>query len=412
MSGEASRKALLVCGIASSLLYALMIWTIRYEGYDLVSQVPSELVAIGAPTQRLWTMLGAIYTLLVAAFGWGIWRSAGRHRTVRIVGGLVLAYGSLGLLWPFAPMHQREVLAAGGGTLSDTMHLALGAMTVFLMFLAIGFGARAFGMRFRVYSIASIVVLLAFGVLTFLDAPRLEANLPTPWIGLWERINISVFLLWVVVLATVLWRTGTSKESHIMSSPSPFTTPEGEARFLAAYDAALTLWPVPYEERDIPTRFGVTHVVAAGPTNAPVLVLLHGYMATSVMWAPNIADFSRDYRVYAIDIMGQPSKSVPGDPIRDVTDYVAWLTATLDGLGVGRVSLVGMSFGGWIALQYAAAAPERIQRLVLLSPGGFLPMVKQFVLRGMLLAFFPTRFTVNSFMRWAGITAEGRQACA
>ena len=385
-----------------------MIWTIRYEGYNLVSQVPSELTAIGAPTQRLWALLGSIYTLLVAAFGWGIWRSAGRNRTVRIVGGLVLAYASLGLLWPFAPMHQREVLAAGGGTLSDTMHVALGAVTVFLMFLAIGFGARAFGKRFRLYSIASIVVLLAFGMLTFLDAPRLQANLPTPWIGLWERINISVFLLWVVVLATVLWRTGTSKESHIMSPPSPFTTPEGEAKFLAAYDAALKLWPVPYEELDIPTRFGMTHVVAAGPTNAPALVLLHGYMATSVMWAPNIADFSRDYRVYAIDIMGQPSKSVPGDSIRDATDYVAWLTATLDGLDVGRVSLVGMSFGGWIALQYAVAAPERIQRLVLLSPGGFLPMVKQFGLRGMLMAFFPTRFTVNSFMRWAGIT--GRDA--
>ena len=187
MSGEASRKALLVCGIASSLLYALMIWTIRYEGYNLVSQVPSELTAIGAPTQRLWVLLGPIYTLLVAAFGWGIWRSAGENFTVRLVGGLVLAYASLGLLWPFAPMHQREVLAAGGGTLSDTMHVALGGVTVFLMFLAIGFGARAFGKRFRLYSIGSIVVLLAFGALTFVDASRLQANLPTPWIGLWER---------------------------------------------------------------------------------------------------------------------------------------------------------------------------------------------------------------------------------
>jgi hypothetical protein len=42
--------------------------------------------------------------------------------------------------------------------------------------------------------------------LTFWDAPRLQADLPTPWIGLWERINISVFLAWVVVLATVLLR--------------------------------------------------------------------------------------------------------------------------------------------------------------------------------------------------------------
>jgi hypothetical protein len=75
--GEAWRKALLVCGIASSLLYAVMIWAIRYEGYKSVSQFPSELTAIGAPTQRLWALLAPICTLLVAAFGWGIWRSAG-----------------------------------------------------------------------------------------------------------------------------------------------------------------------------------------------------------------------------------------------------------------------------------------------------------------------------------------------
>jgi pimeloyl-ACP methyl ester carboxylesterase len=77
------RRTLLACGIASSLLYALMIWAIRYEGYNLFSQVPSELTAVGAPTQRLWALLGPIYTLLVAAFGWGIWRSAGRNRAVR-----------------------------------------------------------------------------------------------------------------------------------------------------------------------------------------------------------------------------------------------------------------------------------------------------------------------------------------
>ena len=122
------------------------------------------------------------------------------------MGGLILAYGSLGLLWPFAAMHRREVLAAGGATWSDTLHVALGGVTVLLMFLAIGFGAVAFGKRFRVYSMVSAVVLLAFGALTFADAPRLQANLPTPWIGLWERINISVFLVWVVVVAAVLLR--------------------------------------------------------------------------------------------------------------------------------------------------------------------------------------------------------------
>jgi hypothetical protein len=217
---EAARKTLLFCGIASSLLYAAMIWAIRYEGYNPLSQVPSELTAVGAPTQALWVRLGWIYTVLEAAFGIGLWLWAGRNRAVRIVGGLILAHASLGLLWPFAPMHQREMLAAGGGTRGDTMHIVLAAGTVVLMFVAIGFGATAFGTRFRLYSINTIVVLLAFGGLTFLEAPRLQANLPTPWIGLWERINISVFLLWVVVLAAVLWRTGAEARSSAVGGAS------------------------------------------------------------------------------------------------------------------------------------------------------------------------------------------------
>ena len=211
-SHQARRRFVLACGIASSLLYGADDLGDSIRGLQPLFSGPER-------TDRDWradtSAVGAagwIYTVLVAAFGFGLWRSAGRNRAVRIVGGLILAYASLGLLWPFAAMHQREVLAAGGGTLSDTVHVVLGGVTVFLMFLAIGFGATAFGKRFRLYSIASIVVLLAFGALTFLEAPRLQANLPTPWIGLWERINISVFLLWVAVLATALWRTGTAQE--------------------------------------------------------------------------------------------------------------------------------------------------------------------------------------------------------
>ena len=200
------RRALLCSGIVSSLLYGAMIGAIRFEGYSRISQVPSELTAIGAPTRPVWMLLGAVYTVLVTGFGWGVWKSAGRSRALRVVGSVMLVYGSLGLLWPFASMHQRGVLAAGGSTPSDTAHVVLGAVTVLLMFLAIAVGATAFGTKFRRYSVSSIVALLAFGALTFRDAPRLQTGLPTPWIGLWERINISVFLVWVVVLAAVLLR--------------------------------------------------------------------------------------------------------------------------------------------------------------------------------------------------------------
>ena len=207
--GEVQHAAKNVARLRDSLVAALCRddWGDRDpRGYSRLSQTISELSAIGAPTRSLWMLLGAVYTVLVTAFGWGVWKSAGRDRALRIVGGLLVAYGSLGLLWPFAPMHLREVLAAGGGTLSDTMHIVLASATVLLMFLAMGFAASVFGKRFRLYSIASIVDPRRVWRVDVLGCAPRPANLPTPWIGLWERINISVFLLWVVVLAIVLLR--------------------------------------------------------------------------------------------------------------------------------------------------------------------------------------------------------------
>ncbi|MGH9201517.1 MAG: hypothetical protein ACRD2A_09790 [Vicinamibacterales bacterium] len=91
-------------------------------------------------------------------------------------------------------------------TLTDTLHIVWSIVTVLLMMLAIGFGAAAFGKRVRLYSIATVVILVVCGALTGIDAPRIAANLPTPWVGVWERINIGVWLLWVVVLAIALLR--------------------------------------------------------------------------------------------------------------------------------------------------------------------------------------------------------------
>ena len=188
-----------------------------------------------------------------------------------------------------------------------------------------------------------------------------------------------------------------------MKPPSAFKSSQGEAAYLSAYDTAMKAWPVPYDELEISNRFGVTHLVVSGPNNALALVLLHGYWATLTMWALNISELSKGYRVYAIDVMGQPSKSVPGEPIRNAADYVEWLDAVLDALHLDRISLAGMSFGGWLALSFAAAAPQRVQSLILLSPAAsVLELVKQFALRGTLMMLLPTRFTVNAFMRWLG----------
>ena len=200
------RKLALSCGILASLLYVGMNIFIPplYEGYNWVSQTVSELSAVDAPTRPLWFVLGIIYTLLVAAFGWGVLKSAGEGRSLRIVGILMIINGLMGLTW--SPMHQREVLAAGGGTFTDTWHLAMSVITVLLMFLSIGFGAVAFGEKFRFYSIATLLVFIVFGVLTFAEAPSIDKNGSTPFIGLWERINIAAFMVWLFVFAVILLR--------------------------------------------------------------------------------------------------------------------------------------------------------------------------------------------------------------
>ena len=211
------RKILLVCGILSSLLYVAMniFVPMQYKGYNSASQTVSELSAIDTPTRILWVSLAIVYTLFVIAFGLGVWKSSEQNRNLRIAGGLMILNAVVGVFWP--PMHQREVLAAGGGTLTDTLHIVFTMITVPLFLLAIGFGASTFGKRLRIYSIVTIVVLIVFGVLTGLDSPRMEANLSTPWIGVWERISIGAYMLWVVVFTVALLRKR-KKENAITTS--------------------------------------------------------------------------------------------------------------------------------------------------------------------------------------------------
>jgi hypothetical protein len=205
---QSIKKLLLVCGVLSSVFYVAMnvFIPLLYPGYRSAEHTVSELSALGAPTRTLWITLGYLYTIFILAFGWGILQTPAGNRALRVTGMLVLVYAVVNIFWPFAPMHQREILAAGGGTLTDTLHLTLAGVTVLVMVAAMGFGAVALGKRFRIYTIVSVLVLLVFGILTSMDAPKVEANLPTPYAGVWERINIGVFLLWVVVLARILMR--------------------------------------------------------------------------------------------------------------------------------------------------------------------------------------------------------------
>jgi hypothetical protein len=213
---EAKRELWLACGIASSLLYAAMnlIGSWQWPGYSSASRVVSELSAVGAPSRPLWVVLGLFYTLLAIAFGWGVVTSAGDNKRLRIAGVLLVVYGALGVLSPFTPMHQREVLAASGATVSDTLHLVMATAIVVLFLAAVAFAAGAVGKTFRAYSVTTLILLVAFAIPIFREAPRVNANLPTPFIGVWERLDIAAFLVWVGVLALALLGRGHAKEAR------------------------------------------------------------------------------------------------------------------------------------------------------------------------------------------------------
>lgn len=197
---------LVTSGILSALLYVSMnvFIPLRWAEYSALSQTISELSAIGAPTRPLWVALGIVYTLLVAAFGCGLWVTARGSRRLRLAGGLLAFDGVFGLFWP--PMHLRGT----GFSVTDVLHIVWTIVTLLIMLLVMGLAAAEFGKRFRVFTLAIVAIWLVCGTLTGLEGPRVAANLPTPVIGVWERINAALYQLWVVVFAIMLLRRRSS----------------------------------------------------------------------------------------------------------------------------------------------------------------------------------------------------------
>ncbi|MEV4368880.1 alpha/beta fold hydrolase [Nonomuraea sp. NPDC049637] len=172
--------------------------------------------------------------------------------------------------------------------------------------------------------------------------------------------------------------------------------------FFSAYDAVLERWPVPVEPIDLPSAYGTTRVNACGPADGPPLVLLHGGGTTAAMWYANVAAFACRHRVYAVDRIGEPGRSVRGERrLRTVGDLLGWLDGVLDGLGIDGAAVCGHSYGGWIALTYALHAPRRVERLVLLDPtqcfGGFRP---GYLARALPTLLRPTAARARAFLEW------------
>ncbi len=211
----------------------------------------------------------------------------------------------------------------------------------------------------------------------------------------------SIALLLIAVIAGLgIWMAA-GQDDFQMSAHHPFRSAQAKEQFLNSYDSAALKWPVQAETRLLATSYGKTYVRISGPTDAPPLVLLHGIGGNSLQWVPNIDALSRHYRTYAIDNIYDFGRSVYTRPIQSPDDFVNWLNELFDALKLGdKVNIMGLSYGGWIASQYALRFPDRINKMVLLAPVCTVaPLSFQWIARAVLCAI-PSRYFTKSFLYW------------
>lgn len=151
----------------------------------------------------------------------------------------------------------------------------------------------------------------------------------------------------------------------------PFRSEEARAEFESFYLQRAEAWPVPSETRYVDTPSGRTFVRISGHSTAPPLVLLPGTRGMSLMWSGCIAALSAHYRTYALDTITDIGLSVPRREISTKEDLVHWLDEVFSILiPEGPLNLMGMSYGGWLASQYALRFPGRLRKVVMVAPGG------------------------------------------
>ncbi|MGW0518687.1 alpha/beta fold hydrolase [Crossiella sp. NPDC003009] len=188
-----------------------------------------------------------------------------------------------------------------------------------------------------------------------------------------------------------------------------YRTPDSERLLRERYRALLDRWPSPADQRTLSTSDGDTFVVSSGPAGAPPLVLLHGSSGNAASWLGVAAEWSRYFRLHAIDIPGEPGLSTAHRLPLVSGGHTRWLAEVLAALGIPSAAFVGTSLGGRIALDHAIHHPEQVERLALLCPSGigrrtfgWLPKALLYSLQGEA----GRRKLFHLVTGWPGITQE------
>lgn len=157
-----------------------------------------------------------------------------------------------------------------------------------------------------------------------------------------------------------------------MPPPSIHKTPETKQEILDLYDAQRQALPFATETREVATDFGTTHVLVAGNHEHPPVVLLHGANAGAPVILRMLSGLVKDFRLFAVDIIGQPNRSAETRPDMQTDGYGKWLNQVIQKLGFDAVPVVATSFGGFVVWRNGLLADSRISRAVMINPAGII----------------------------------------
>jgi pimeloyl-ACP methyl ester carboxylesterase len=153
-------------------------------------------------------------------------------------------------------------------------------------------------------------------------------------------------------------------------TPTIYRTRQGNQRIQDWYEKELAATPIPISTMMVPTSFGDSHVIVAGPEDAPPLVLLHGLSINALGVRRFWLHLAKHFRVYAPDIIGQPGRSPLIRPSREGEGFGRWTSEVMEGCGLESANVMGISFGAWVAQKLAISHPDKVKQLVLFVPAG------------------------------------------
>ncbi|MBN1411928.1 MAG: alpha/beta hydrolase [Spirochaetales bacterium] len=171
-----------------------------------------------------------------------------------------------------------------------------------------------------------------------------------------------------------------------MAKNKIYKSDSGREQIISYYSEILEHWPVEHDRYFINTQYGKTHVIDSGRGNGEAVFMIHGSSSNSATWMGDVRTWSSKYRTIAIDIPGEPGLSEENRIPLTGNDFAEWLDAIARNLGFKKISIIGMSLGGWCALKYATCFPEKLDKLVLIVPAGLARQRAGFVWKALFLA--------------------------